>query len=74
MLGASRVDTHHRITLVKPVLDLYGINPGNLVVFCEDDEGKLLPHSLRHFITNKPQEEVKVNGGEEVSRVHLGWG
>jgi bifunctional DNA-binding transcriptional regulator/antitoxin component of YhaV-PrlF toxin-antitoxin module len=41
VLGASRVDTHHRITLVKPVLDLYGINPGNLVVFCEDDEGKL---------------------------------
>ena len=30
-----------KIVWVKPVLDLYGINPGNLVVFCEDDEGKL---------------------------------
>jgi bifunctional DNA-binding transcriptional regulator/antitoxin component of YhaV-PrlF toxin-antitoxin module len=41
VLGASRVDTHHRITLVKPVLDLFKINTGDLIVFCKDDEGKL---------------------------------
>ena len=34
----------------------------------------LVLRARAHFITNKLQEEVKVNGGEEVSRVHLGWG
>jgi len=30
-----------KIVWVKPVLDLFKINTGDLIVFCEDDEGKL---------------------------------
>jgi bifunctional DNA-binding transcriptional regulator/antitoxin component of YhaV-PrlF toxin-antitoxin module len=42
VLGISKVDPHYRITLVKPIPELLGVNVGDLIVFVQDDKGNML--------------------------------
>jgi bifunctional DNA-binding transcriptional regulator/antitoxin component of YhaV-PrlF toxin-antitoxin module len=42
VLGTSKVDPRYRITLVKPIPELLGVNVGDLIVFVQDSEGNVL--------------------------------
>ena len=41
VLGTSKVDPRYRITLVQPILELLGVNVGDLIVFVRDEEGNV---------------------------------
>lgn len=42
VLGTSKVDPRYRITLVQPIPELLGVKAGDLIVFVQDDEGRVV--------------------------------
>lgn len=42
VLGTSSVSTGHKTTIVKRVVEKLDIEPGDLIVFVEDDDGNIV--------------------------------
>ena len=41
VLGTSSVSTGHKTTIVKRVVEKLDIEPGDLIVFAEDEDGNI---------------------------------
>lgn len=41
VLGTSKIDPRFRITLVQPIPELLNAKVGDIVVFSQDDEGRI---------------------------------